>query len=253
MSGRPAGEGIAPGHFPAPTVEAGHHEPAPRRVRGLVGGTWLFDTTHAWYVWEHPFYPQYAVPVSDVDMSLLEPDDLERDDRWGTISRHSVRVGDALRRGAARVRLRSDVPDLADTVTFTWAALDSWFEEDELLRVHPRNPYVRVDALRSTRRVRVELEGVLLAESNAPVGVFETGLPPRWYVDRASVAWANLEPSATTTSCPYKGEADDYWSARVDGRLVEDVAWSYRLPTRQLAPIAGLVSFDDQLVSVHTF
>ena len=102
--------------------------------------------------------------------------------------------------------------------------------------------------MRSRRRVRVELGGVVLAESDAPVLVFETGLPTRFYLDRTDLHWEHLQPSATRTACPYKGETTDYWSAVVGGEVHVDLAWSYAFPTRQLLPIAGLVAFYDERV-----
>ena len=134
-----------------------------------------------------------------------------------------------------------------DTARFDWDALDAWYEEDEQVFVHPRNPYTRVDAVRSTRHVRVELDGVVLAESSAPVLVFETGLPTRYYLDRTAVDLSRLVPTATRTACPYKGRTSEYWDARVgegvDERVVPDAAWSYTFTTAALQPIAGLVAF----------
>jgi uncharacterized protein (DUF427 family) len=133
-------------------------------------------------------------------------------------------------------------------VRFDWDALDAWYEEDEPVFVHPRNPYVRVDALRSSRRIRVERDGVRLAESSATVMVFETGLPTRYYFDRTAVNFAQLIPSPTVTACPYKGETTAYWSLRDGEETVPDLAWSYDFPTRQLLPIAGLVAFYNEQV-----
>ena len=107
--------------------------------------------------------------------------------------------------------------------------------------VHPRNPYVQVDALRSTRPVRVELDGVVLAESPAPVMVFETGLPTRYYINPTEVSFDRLIPSGTVTSCPYKGTTSRYWAVRAGDTVHPDLAWAYDFPTRQLQPIAGLV------------
>ncbi len=123
---------------------------------------------------------------------------------------------------------------LDDTVRFEWSAFDAWYEEDEQVFVHPRNPYTRVDALRSTRTVRVESHGVVLAESSSPVLCFETGLPTRYYLNRTDVDFTSLVPSDTVTSCPYKGTTSGYWSALVDGRTHPDVAWTYDFPTREL-------------------
>jgi uncharacterized protein (DUF427 family) len=135
-------------------------------------------------------------------------------------------------------------------VRFEWAALDAWFEEDEEVFVHPRSPYVRVDALRSTRTVSVELEGVVLAESSCPVMVFETGLPTRYYLDRTAVSFDHLLPSDTVTSCPYKGKTSGYWSVRIAGETHPDLAWAYDFPTRQLLPIAGLIAFYNEKVDI---
>ena len=114
--------------------------------------------------------------------------------------------------------------------------------------VHPRSPYTRVDALRSSRAIRIERDGVVLAESAAPVMVFETGLPTRYYLDRTSVFFEHLVPSDTVSRCPYKGTTSEYWSVLSRGRVEADLAWAYDFPTRQLLPIAGMVAFYNEKV-----
>jgi len=109
---------------------------------------------------------------------------------------------------------------------------------------------VRVDAVRSTRPVRVELDGVLLAESACPVMVFETGLPTRYYVARTEVNFEHLIPTETVTECPYKGTTSGYWSIRIGDTVHPDLAWTYDFPTRQLSPIAGMVAFYNEKVDV---
>ena len=146
--------------------------------------------------------------------------------------------------------IASDLEGIVGTVRFEWEALDSWFEEDEEVFVHPRNPYTRVDALRSGRHVRVELDGVVLAESSRTVMVFETGLPTRYYFDRLDVDLHHLRASDTVTSCPYKGTTSSYWSVELDGALSPDLAWAYDFPTRQLLPIAGLIAFYNEKVDI---
>jgi uncharacterized protein (DUF427 family) len=116
--------------------------------------------------------------------------------------------------------------------------------------VHPRDPYTRVDALRSGRPVRVELGGVVLADSQSAVMVFETGLPTRYYVNRTDVRFEHLVPSGTVTSCPYKGTTSGYWSVQAGGTIHNDLAWVYDFPTRQLLPIAGLVAFYNEKVDI---
>lgn len=225
-----------------------HIEPAPRRVRAFLGGEVVFDTTRALYVWEWPNYPQYYIPLADVNAAVLideeHPEHLSR----GTARRHGLRAGESSRPGVAHVYTEDALEGLAGTVRFEWAALDAWFEEDEEIFVHPRNPYARVDALRSKRTVRVELDGVVLAESSCPVMVFETGLPTRYYFDRTAVNFDQLVPSPTVTACPYKGRTSGYWSLRTGEDTIADLAWTYDFPTRQLLPIAGLVAFYDEQV-----
>lgn len=139
---------------------------------------------------------------------------------------------------------------LSGTVRFEWAALDAWFEEDERVFVHPRNPYARVDAIRLTRSVRIELDGVALAESSSPVMVFETGLPTRYYLNRTEVNLAHLVSSDTVTECPYKGTTSAYWSVRIGETVCPDLAWCYEFPTRELLPIAGLIAFYNEKVDI---
>lgn len=204
---------------PGPAVPAGHVEPCPRRVRARLGGRVVVDTTDARYLWEHPWYPRWLVPAADVDPAALAADPGHR---------------------------RHDEGHLA----LTWSAFDAWFEEDEQVQVHPRSPYVRVDALRSRRRVRVELDGVVLAESDAPVLLFETGLPTRAYLDPTAVDTSRLTLSTTRTACPYKGVTSRYWSVVTPEGRHDDLAWSYDHPAPAVARIAGLIAFYDERVDV---
>jgi uncharacterized protein (DUF427 family) len=236
--------------YPQALVPVDHVEPVPRRVRAMLGGQVVLDTTRALYLWEWPFYPQFQIPVEDVDPgSLVDEGHSHRVSR-GRVARIGLKVGAEERPGAGRHYLESGVEGLVGTIRFDWEALDAWFEEDEQVFVHPRSPYVRVDALRSTRTVRVELEGIVLAESSAPIMVFETGLPTRYYLDRTAVNFAHLRASDTVTACPYKGRTSSYWSVSTRDALHPDLAWSYDFPTRQLLPIAGLIAFYDEKVDV---
>ena len=236
--------------YPAMIAQVNHVEPVPRRVRAWLAGETVFDTTRALYVWEWPNYPQYHIPLADVRPGLLVPEDHSQHTARGVVDLHGLRVGDTHRPRAAKVLRDSPVDGLSGTVRFEWAAMDAWLEEDERVFVHPRNPYVRVDALRSTRTVRVELDGTVLAESSSPVMVFETGLPTRYYLNRTEINFEDLIPTGTVTECPYKGTTSGYWSVRVGGSVHPDLAWSYDFPTRQLLPIAGLVAFYNEKVDI---
>lgn len=237
-------------NFPAPIVPPGGVQPAPRRVRCLLGGEIVVDTTSALYAWEIPYYPQYYLPLADVSPGMLSGERRHGDGPFGRVEIASIRAGTATRAGAARLLRESPVDSLRDTVRIDWGSMDAWYEEDERVFVHPRNPYVRVDALRSTRRVRVELEGTVLAESSSPVMVFETGLPTRYYLNRTEVDFSCLEPSDTVTRCPYKGTTSRYWSARIGDAVHRDLAWAYDFPTRQLVTAAGLVAFFNEKVDL---
>jgi uncharacterized protein (DUF427 family) len=207
--------------YPPNLSEAGFMQPCPRRIRATRDGATVIDTLSAFYVWEVPHYPAYYVPVEDVDPALVALD-----------STQTFETG-----------------PFAGLVHVDWDAVDAWFEEDEeVFGGHPRSPYARVDAIRSSRHIRVERDGVVLAESAAPVMVFETGLPTRHYIQRTDVFFSHLERSDTVTYCPYKGTTSDYWSATIGGKTHRDIAWSYAYPNVAVAAIAGLVAFYDERV-----
>jgi uncharacterized protein (DUF427 family) len=247
---REVGRGDDVTDYPQPIVPVDHIEPVPRRLRAMLAGEVVLDTTAASYVWEWPYYPQYYIPLTDVNADLLVDEHTAQRLARGTAHIHGLRVGEVSRPGAARVHGDDALPGLAGTVRFDWAALDAWFEEDEEVFVHPRNPYSRVDAIRSTRQVRVELDGIVLADSSSPVMVFETGLPTRYYLNRTEVDVEHLVASETVTSCPYKGKTSGYWSVRLGDETYPDLAWTYDFPTRQLLPIAGLIAFYNEKVDI---
>ena len=238
------------GDYPEMIVPVDHVEPVPRRVRATVAGQVVLDTTKALYVWEWPNYPQYYIPLGDVNRDLLVDEQHAQHVHRGNTQLYALTVDDHTVTSAVRVYVDSVIEGLAGTARFEWNALDSWFEEDEEVFVHPRSPYTRVDALRSTRRVRVELDGVVLAESSSPVMVFETGLPTRYYLNQTEVDFTHLQKTDTVTACPYKGQTSNYWSVQLGETIHPDLAWSYDFPTRQLLPITGLISFYNEKVDV---
>jgi uncharacterized protein (DUF427 family) len=233
--------------YPEPIAAEGHVAPVPRRIRAMLGGRTVLDTNRAIYVFEWPPYPQYYVPLDDVAPDVLVEEGEARRKR-GKVRRLGLRAGDVERSGAGDHYVEADDARLVGMVRFDWKALDAWFEEDEQVFVHPRNPYSRCDPIRSRRHVRVELADTVLADTEAAVIVFETGLPPRFYFPRTDVDFAHLVPSDTVTECPYKGRTSAYWSIETGGELHADLAWSYDFPTRELLPVAGMVAFYDEKV-----
>jgi uncharacterized protein (DUF427 family) len=236
--------------YPSFLTETDHVEPVPRRVRATLGGETVVDTTNARYVWESPAYPQYYIPLADIRADALVDEDGTEETPRGDVKLFGVRIDDEQRPNAAKVLGAAKVEGLDDTVRFEWSAFDAWYEEDEQVFVHPRNPYVRVDTLRSTRTVRVESHGVVLAETSSPVLCFETGLPTRYYINRTDVDFTKLVHTDTETYCPYKGATTGYWSAIIEGRAHPDVAWAYDYPTREVLPIAGLIAFYNEKVDI---
>lgn len=234
--------------YPQLAAVRGRVEPAPRRVRGYLGNELVFDTTAARYVWELPSYPQYYIPLEDVRPQFLHDEAHPQKVQFGPSRTYSLVGAGQSHDKTVRVFDPGDGP-VAGLVRFEWKSL-TWFEEDEPIYGHPRNPYTRVDALRSHRRVTVALDRVLLADSVAPILLFETGLPTRYYLDKTDVAFEHLESSDTQTLCPYKGVTSEYWSVRTAGTLHPDLAWTYHYPLPAVAPIAGLVAFYNEKLDI---
>lgn len=226
-------------------------EPGARRIRAFVHGVAVADTVRPVLVWEHPRYPAYYFPVADVRADLLVPSaTVTRSPSRGDARHFTVRVGDVERVDAAWQYADSPVTELQQLIRFDWDAMDAWFEEDEEVFTHPRDPYTRVDILPSSRHVRVEVDGVVLADSRHAHLLLETGLPPRWYFPKVDVHMELLEPTDSVTQCPYKGRAQ-YWSARVGERLEKDLAWSYRTPLPESVRIGGLIAFYNERVDLY--
>jgi uncharacterized protein (DUF427 family) len=225
-------------------------EPGAKRVRAFLGGEVVADTARPVLVWEVPYYPTYYFPLADVQ-AHLEPDrgTLHSPSR-GDARAFTVRAGDREAAGAALRYEDSPIEELRDLVRLEWASMDAWFEEDEEVFTHPRDPYTRVDILASSRHVRVEVDGATIAESASPRLLFETGLPVRYYLPKTHVRLDVLIPTATVTHCPYKGEAE-YWAVRTPGRVHDDLAWSYRTPLPESEKIAGLIAFYNEKVDIY--
>jgi uncharacterized protein (DUF427 family) len=220
-----------------------------KRIRAYLDGELVVDTLGALLVWEAPFYPTYYVPAADVRVALRPNGETKH-----SPSRGEAEILDVVTPGGAAEAAALRYPDspieaLRGAVRLDWGAMDEWLEEDEPVYTHPRDPYTRVDILASSRVVRVELDGVTLAESHSPRILFETGLPPRYYLPISDLRTELLRPSGTQTHCPYKGTAG-YWAIEVDGRRYEDLVWIYRTPLPESQKIAGLACFYNEKVDL---
>ena len=230
-----------------------YFEDSPRRVRGVLAGETVVDSRHPKLLHETGHLPIYYFPREEVRMDLLEPTDHSTHCPFkGDAVYWSVRVGDRLVENAVwgYPHPLPEAPPISEHVAFYFRMLDEWWEEDERIHVHPRDPYHRVDVLPSSRHVRISLEGEPLAESARPLVLFETGLPPRYYLPREDVRADVLEPSDKRTRCPYKGEAG-YWSVRTAGIDEEDLVWCYADPLRAVEDIAGRLCFFDERVDME--
>jgi uncharacterized protein (DUF427 family) len=226
-------------------------ETGTKRIRAHLGGVVVADTTAPLLVWERPQYPTYYFPLADVHAELIEAGgDVVRSPSRGDGRRFSVRAGGKLAEGAAVRYETSPLEPLRDAIRFEWGAMDAWFEEDEEVFTHARDPYTRVDILASSRHVRVEVAGVTVAESTSPRLLFETGLPVRYYLPKPHVRMDLLTHTDTVSHCPYKGRAE-WWSVRAGDTVHDDVAWSYATPLPESQKVAGLVSFYDEKVDVY--
>ena len=220
-----------------------------KRVRTYLGGHLVADTSRPLLVWEVPYYPTYYLPTADVVAELVPTGNSSHSPSRGDAEHQTVRVGGAEACDAALRYPDSPIEDLRHHVRFEWGAMDAWFEEDEEVFTHVRSPYARIDILPTSRHVRVTLGDTVLAESTGAHALFETGLPPRWYVPRVDARMDLLVRSDTVTHCPYKGQAE-HLTARIGDVEVKDVAWRYPAPLPESTRIAGLIAFYDDRVEV---
>lgn len=219
--------------------------PIPKWVRVRFAGEWIADSKNVILLRQKGRSPVYYFPIRDVCLEFLE--DKGRTGKFpglGKANLLTVRVGSRVAENSAWlvVEPTPEAAGIEGYIAFKWADMDAWFEEEEQVYVHPRDPYTRIDVIHSRRHVRVELNGETIAETDRPVLLFETGLPERYYIPLEDVRSELFEPSDTHTACPYKGTAS-YYSIKVGGKTVKDVAWYYPLPYPEVGKIQNLVSF----------
>ena len=224
--------------------------PTAKRVRAFFGDVTIADSTRVQLMLESGRLAVYYFPVEDVRMDLLAP---------GTRSESSPYKGQATyltmdtgKRVAANAAWRYAAsplgcPYLSGLIAFHWRLMDAWYEEDEEVIAHARDPFHRIDILRSARHVTVRIGDTVVADSRRSRMLFETGLPVRYYVPRDDVRLDLLTMSDTVTVCAYKGQTGQYWSFGGDQR---DVAWSYDRPSPEVGGIAGMVCFFNERVDI---
>jgi uncharacterized protein (DUF427 family) len=226
-----------------------HVEPSPRHVRVTFNGETIADSKRAVLLRETGHLPVYYFPPEDVREDVLAPTEQHtRCPYKGEASYWTIKVGDRVAENAMWGYL-DPLPgreDIRGYRAFYWRRVDAWYEEDEQIFEHPRDPYHRVDVVQSTRHVRVEIGGQTVADSRRPRLLFETNLPTRYYLPVEDVRMDLLEPTDASTVCPYKGTAS-YWRLK-GGTAGRDVAWSYQNPIPECPKIRGLISFFNERV-----
>jgi uncharacterized protein (DUF427 family) len=227
-----------------------HLYPTAKRVRAVFDGLAVADSTSVQLMLESGSLPVYYFPVEDVRSDLLFPGTRqETSPARGRATYLTIATGQRTAPNAAWRYKASPKgsPDLSGNVAFHWRHMDAWFEEDEEVIAHARDPFHRIDILRSGRHVQVRMSGTIVADTRGSRMLFETGLPVRYYIPRDDVDLGLLTPSGTETACAYKGRTSQYWGNRGDMR---DVAWSYESPLPEAGAIAGLVCFFNERVDI---
>jgi len=225
-------------------------ERSPRRVRVQFNGEWVADSTGAHLLFETRHLPIYCFPRADVRTDLLRASEHHTYCPYkGTASYWSIAVGDRLSENAvwAYPEPYDEVAEIKDYLAFYWDRVDHWFEEDDEIFVHARDPYKRVDVVNSSRPVQVIVGGATVADTKRARFLFETGLPTRYYIPPEDVRMDLLVPSENVTSCPYKGTAR-YYSVRLADRVFPDIVWSYPEPIPECPKIKGYLCFFNEHV-----
>ena len=225
-------------------------ERSPRRVRVKFNGETIADSTAAHLLFETRHLPVYYFPRADVRMELMRESDHHTFCPYkGTASYRTIAVGNQVAENAVWFYPEpfDEVSAIADYIAFYWDRMESWWEEDDEIYVHPRDPYKRVDVLNSSRPVRVVVGGVTIAETRRARFLFETRLPTRYYIPPEDVRMEFLVPSERITACPYKGKAR-YYSVKIGDRLFQDIVWTYPDPIEECPKIKGYLAFFNEQV-----
>jgi uncharacterized protein (DUF427 family) len=225
-------------------------EGSPRRVRVKFNGETIADSSAAHLLFETRHLPIYYLPRGDVRMDLLRATEHHTYCPYkGTAAYWSIAVGDRVSENAVwgYPEPFAEVAAIQDYVAFYWDRVDHWFEEDDEIFVHARDPYKRVDVVNSLRPLQVIVGGETIADTRRARFLFETRLPTRYYIPPEDVRMDLLVPSEKVTSCPYKGTAR-YYSVKVGDQVFPDIVWCYPDPIPECPKIKGYLCFFNEHV-----
>lgn len=226
-----------------PTVKSELWVPCPKRIRAFFNGKVIADSKRTFLLRQFPM--RYFFPSEDVNHSWLKANGHSNTGRLGKTNNFNVTVNDRQAENAARQYIElSEVAghDINEYFAFDWHSMDDWYEEDEPVTVHPRDPYIRIDTLQSSRHVKIVIAGEVIAESKRPVLLYEAGHITRYYLYRPDVRLDLLEPSDTRTGCPYKGVAS-YYSVKVGDTKIDDIIWTYPATYPECNHIQNMMCF----------
>jgi uncharacterized protein (DUF427 family) len=245
LGGRAVGRFLVPEPLPERLLFA---EPLRRRMRVRFGGEWIADSEDVVLLHEPGRYPVAYFPINDISSTAprrLETVTNHRD--LGKTSWFSVHAGDrTAERGAwQHIELSNYASELAERMAFAWRAMDAFYEEDERIVGHAADPYHRNDIRSTSRHLVVRVGDRVVADSRAPLVLYETGFAPRWYVPRVDIDESALTAVKDQTFCPYKGLASYY-----DVAGVKRGAWSYREAWPEVGRVRDLVSFEPDKVNL---
>jgi len=224
--------------------------PSPKRLRVKVGDLFVADTIEAMIMFESDHLPVYYFPIKDVREEFLMASATRTESPFkGSATHYSLNTGVTLVEDAAWRYLEpvEGCPAIADYIAFYWNKMNHWYEEDEEIFVHARDPFRRIDCLPSSRHVQVFVDGEIVANTRRPTVLFETGLTTRYYMPIADTRLDLLSPSRYISRCPYKGMAN-YYNVTVKGKRHDNIVWYYHDPVHEAARIKGLVSFYNEFV-----
>lgn len=103
---------------------------------------------------------------------------------------------------------------------------------------------------RNPKKVRVSIDGFVIAETSRALTLREASYPPVQYIPRSDVQADLLTATDHHTYCPYKGDAS-YLTIRVDGKTLENAIWSYEQPYDAVKDIAGHLAFYPNKVTIE--
>lgn len=216
----------------------------PRRIRGTLAGQTIVDSERAMLLHESNIFPVLYFPADDVSTDLLTKTDLSTHCPFkGDASYWTVSVGDTVADSAAwgyETPIES-ASWLQGYVAIEWNRMDHWFDEDDEIFGHIRDPYHRVDARPTSRHYQVHIDGQLVADTANAFVISETGGDNRIYIPPADVRTEQLTESETATHCPHKGDTVYWHHPETDSH---DVAWSYPAPLEEATRVAGHFAFD---------